>query len=306
MKVYIAGRFDDRPKIAEIKREFEAAEIEVTADWIDDPGDNALGGDCLDEKRRRINLDLRQVAECDILILFKPTESHGNTTGGHHVETGAALILGKPVFLIGSNENLFHYHENVREFDSPQAAIQAVLAFNPEEFRPSPYAVDSYQRWTRTTALYPGKGEGKMLALAYLAVGVGGEAGEIARKVLSHLEAESNRLLMAGGFESQEQIDAHTNLGEVIRKLHHFCVIAEELEALKRPMREGKMSLPDLAPFPEEMVEPLVKELGDEPWYLVRMADELGVLFSRVLAVNEAKLMSRKERQALHGSGDNR
>ena len=240
------------------------------------------------------------------IVLVKPADGHRNSTGGHHVETGAGLILGKPIFLIGSVENLFHSHENVREFDSVQAAIQAVLCFKPEDFKVSPHSADSYQQWTRTTALYPGNGEKKTFGVAYLAVGLGGEAGEVVDKILAHLVTEETNLLTAGGAETCERMEELTNLGEVIRKLQAFSYVAKQLEVLKRPMREGKMRLPTLSLLSESTLAEIRKELGDVAWYLARMADELGVSFYEVLAANVEKLMSRRQRGVLHGVGDNR
>ena len=42
---------------------------------------------------------------------------------------------------------------------------------------------DGYQDWTDNTATYPEAGSGSMLALAYLGLGVAGEAGEVADKL---------------------------------------------------------------------------------------------------------------------------
>lgn len=303
MKVYIAGRLQDRERIAEIRKELEAAEIEVTADWITQatvplPGDLA-------ECRRDIEVDLRQIAEADVFVLFKPTSSHGDTTGGHHVETGYALALGKPVFLVGSAENLFHRHENVREFDSPQSVIHAILCFKPEDVKPEPRCADSYQRWTSMTALYPGKGEKKTFGVTYLAFGLGGEAGEAVDKIVRCLNAETERLLMSGDKTADETIRL-TNLCEATQKLSQFSGISRVLEDLKRPLREAKMLLPDLSPLPEDAVAEIKKELGDVSWYLARMADELGIPLSQVMAANVEKLMSRRNRGTLHGAGDNR
>lgn len=50
----------------------------------------------------------------------------------------------------------------------------------------------------------------------------------------------------------------------------------------------------------------VVAELGDVLWYLARYADELGFSLQDVAELNVAKLSSRKERDALKGSGDHR
>ena len=44
--------------------------------------------------------------------------------GGKHVETGMALVLGRPVFVIGRKENIFHWHPAVRVF----ADLDALMA----------------------------------------------------------------------------------------------------------------------------------------------------------------------------------
>ena len=48
------------------------------------------------------------------------------------------------------------------------------------------------------------------------------------------------------------------------------------------------------------------KELGDTLWYLASVARYLGISLSDVAASNIKKLESRKSRNLLHGSGDNR
>jgi len=52
--------------------------------------------------------------------------------------------------------------------------------------------------------------------------------------------------------------------------------------------------------------EGMKKELGDVLWYLARAAAELDIPLSEVALINVKKLNSRKERDALKGSGDER
>lgn len=53
-----------------------------------------------------------------------------------------------------------------------------------------------------------------------------------------------------------------------------------------------------------ERREVLKSELGDVLWYLARSADELGFTLSDIGDSNLAHLQARKQRNALHGSGD--
>ena len=52
--------------------------------------------------------------------------------------------------------------------------------------------------------------------------------------------------------------------------------------------------------------EGLLKELGDPLWYIASLADDLGFTLQDVVDANVAKLSSRKERNVIHGEGDNR
>lgn len=105
---------------------------------------------------------------------------------------------------------------------------------------------NSYQQWTLSTAIYPGAGTGNDSELSYLALGLNGEAGEVADKIKKHL-------------------------------------------------RDGKLDIGGI-----------IYELGDVCWYVARLADSLGYSLEDVLAINNAKLESRKTRDVLTGSGDER
>jgi NTP pyrophosphatase (non-canonical NTP hydrolase) len=50
----------------------------------------------------------------------------------------------------------------------------------------------------------------------------------------------------------------------------------------------------------------MVKEIGDVLWYCARFVDELGGSLSEVAELNMDKLISRKNREVLGGSGDDR
>lgn len=74
----------------------------------------------------------------------------------------------------------------------------------------------------------------------------------------------------------------------------------EVAEKVKKTIRDhhGEWS-------PDRSLE-LIKELGDVLWYIARVARELKIPLSTVAELNMLKLQSRKLRDRISGSGDNR
>jgi len=58
--------------------------------------------------------------------------------------------------------------------------------------------------------------------------------------------------------------------------------------------------------FGDKDREDIGAELGDVLWYLSQVASELGISLDTVASNNIDKLLSRKNRNVLKGSGDNR
>lgn len=80
-----------------------------------------------------------------------------------------------------------------------------------------------------------------------------------------------------------------------------FC---EKLGKLMR--KQGSIDALNRDNMSEEFRLAVAQELGDVVWYMARLANELGFMFSEVMEMNVKKLTSRKERGVLKGSGDNR
>jgi len=74
----------------------------------------------------------------------------------------------------------------------------------------------------------------------------------------------------------------------------------EVLEKIKKIIRDdgGKIS--------EEKKQELKKEMGDVLWYLAALTTEFNLNFDEIAEANLLKLKSRKERNQLNGSGNNR
>ena len=127
-------------------------------------------------------------------------------------------------------------------------------------------AFDDYQKFTRTTAVYPGSGDGGYGAISYCTLGLVGESGEIAEKIKKRF-----RLGNVDAFEPGSVVD-YKGTGVSF----------------------------------EEFREEMKKEIGDVLWYCAGLASELGFDLSDVAETNVAKLSSRKKRGVLKGKGDNR
>lgn len=74
----------------------------------------------------------------------------------------------------------------------------------------------------------------------------------------------------------------------------------EVLGKFKKILRDKKGILTD-----EDKAE-IIKELGDVLWYIATVSHLLGYSLEDVARKNNEKLLSRKDRGVLSGSGDNR
>lgn len=74
----------------------------------------------------------------------------------------------------------------------------------------------------------------------------------------------------------------------------------EVAEKVKKLLRDegGEMTV--------EARDAIKKELGDVLWYVIAVANELGVTLEDVVQTNTEKLLGRRERGTLQGSGDDR
>ena len=74
----------------------------------------------------------------------------------------------------------------------------------------------------------------------------------------------------------------------------------EVLEKIKKLLRDKQGVVTD------EFREALKKELGDVLWYMSALCEEAGIRLGDVAVGNIEKLLDRRDRGVLGGSGDNR
>ena len=119
--VYLAARFGRQSEMRQRRLDLLEVGVAVTSHWLDEDPSGANEFDLTEEERQSIaRLDLGDVARADALVLFteERTPDRNSAGIGRHIETGYALARGKPVFVVGPTETVFHSHPRVRVFST--------------------------------------------------------------------------------------------------------------------------------------------------------------------------------------------
>lgn len=120
MKIYMAARYSRREELCGYADELRQMGYEITSRWlagnhqIDDQGISVEAGRV--ERERFAFEDFRDLVIADVCISFTESPRSTNSRGGRHVEFGIALGSGKPVFVVGHRENVFHCLSLVKFF----------------------------------------------------------------------------------------------------------------------------------------------------------------------------------------------
>lgn len=137
MKVYLAGPWAAREEVRKVAEQFKAAGIEILARWIWEEVPDHGPGYYGDKDHRGTDVgaslvagaerDLTDILHCDVMVVL----NYLGKSEGKAVETGIAIGLGMPVFVVGKPTNIFHYGENdgVNMVDSVEEAIERLIPY---------------------------------------------------------------------------------------------------------------------------------------------------------------------------------
>lgn len=123
MKIYLAGRYGRREELSGYRSELEEMGHVVTSRWLNrnyQAADAALKQNS--EAIKFATEDFQDVVTADLLIHFTEPPRSIKSRGGRHVEFGIALGTMLRVWIVGPYENVFCCLEDVRQFDSWEAA----------------------------------------------------------------------------------------------------------------------------------------------------------------------------------------
>jgi len=159
---------------------------------------------------------------------------------------------------------------------------------------------DDYQTFTNSVAIYdPNQGIG------YTTLGLVGEAGEYAGKILS-IADYSNRATHKTLPDTEESLHQKKTFAELVLVLEQAKQIGAKAEKLKKEIRGGEKRLPPIIIYSVEERDEVAKELGDLAWYVAQAAKCIKMTLSAVVSLNVSKLIRRKKKGVIHGEGDNR
>ena len=92
----------------------------MCSNWLSESSAQAFADLTVKQRRTYSYRDIGEVVTADLLIIDTQEES---CSGGREVEYGMALALGKSVWVVGPERNIFHSVPR-RQFDTWEMAIE--------------------------------------------------------------------------------------------------------------------------------------------------------------------------------------
>jgi len=140
MKVYIAGQFNSKAQRLLDTALLVKNGIDVTSRWMYETVPHTANVTDLPDAyhAETAMADLEDIDNADALLMFVPTEKElvdtpirAASRGGRHFEMGYAYRAGKPIYIIGPKENVFHFLPLglIRHFDSLEAFVRYQLVW---------------------------------------------------------------------------------------------------------------------------------------------------------------------------------
>jgi nucleoside 2-deoxyribosyltransferase len=130
LKVYLAAQFKQINEMRKYAEELRAEGIEVVSRWLEEKvsPNISLKEMTPDECKRTAEVDLEDIQNADVFVLFTVDPDEPTKRGGRHFESGVAFALGKPTIFVGPYENIFHYFGSSRQRDEFAGAKRLLIA----------------------------------------------------------------------------------------------------------------------------------------------------------------------------------
>lgn len=109
--VYIAAAYPRKLEMQDYVQQLHDAGIVCTSTWIITFGIDVAQPDALAAGGNAsvvADEDIQDIGRAEAFMFFSSVGSEHQGRGGRHTEFGIALMLQKPIFIIGAREHVFH------------------------------------------------------------------------------------------------------------------------------------------------------------------------------------------------------
>jgi nucleoside 2-deoxyribosyltransferase len=101
INLYLAARCGRQEELREYAEKLKSIGVNVTARWL------YLEGELSQEEAEDAEMDIEDIDNSDILVLFTDPMGSSNQGGGRYFELGYAYAMGKECIYVGESEILF-------------------------------------------------------------------------------------------------------------------------------------------------------------------------------------------------------
>ena len=128
MKIYLAARYSCKDDMKSVAKELRKAGHIITSNWLKEPHapDTTMDQCTEGDLRFYAEQDMHDIQRANLFVLFSVDPLVPTVRGVRHVETGYALGLGKPLYVVGPKENIFHYLIGVKHFSCVTELIRGI------------------------------------------------------------------------------------------------------------------------------------------------------------------------------------
>jgi nucleoside 2-deoxyribosyltransferase len=132
VSVYLAGSFIRKTELAGYRPLFEKVGLTVVSRWLDEPVEDTAHIDTMTADYNRITaiVDLEDLDDAAVLVLFSNGTGSFNKGGGRFVELGYMLAQGKKCITVGEPETVFQFHPDHVCVPTVDAAVNTILTWD--------------------------------------------------------------------------------------------------------------------------------------------------------------------------------
>lgn len=125
LRVYLAAQFPKKILLGKLSEDLQSEGIHVTSRWLTEKAapDSTLDQSSPEYLRKHAMIDINDIHDADVVVLFTEDPLVGIPRGGRHFEAGYAfamqMVFGiddMQLITVGPRENIFHYLDGVLNF----------------------------------------------------------------------------------------------------------------------------------------------------------------------------------------------